>query len=193
MLAYMTYDLSTVFLLLVLAFASWTDIRRHRIANVLTFSMLGIGLTLQFWFLSLDGLWTGLQGMGVGLVVLLPFFLLGGMGAGDVKLMAAVGSIIGPIPALLAACLSLVAAGLFSFVLLLRHRDLGRMLRRYAVVLATRQYLPPEADEVANKRFPYAAAIAVGTIITLGWNSQLEFYHLGRQLSYYLHGLGAEL
>jgi|GEM_PF-119727 len=184
MLALQTYDLSTIFLLCMLLLAAIIDFRVHRIPNRLTYITLLTGLMLQLFFLRYDGLWTALQGIGVGLLVLLPLYLAGGMGAGDVKLMAAIGSFIGPLPALITACLSLAAGGLFAVVLVLAKGEMGALYQRYMTMWAARQYIPPQRSDIANRRFPFAAALALGTIVYLGWSSQLEFYHFATELDF---------
>lgn len=184
MLAYQTYDLSTVFLLLVLLVATITDFRRHRIPNWLTFGSLICGLTLQTVFLGGDGLLSGMAGAGVGLAVLLPFFLLGGMGAGDVKLMAAVGSIIGFKTVVLAAAVAVCFAGLYAITLIVVKGEWSSFLQRYVVSLQTRHYVAPGSGSVAQTRFPFALAIAGGTLTALAMMSQLDFYNLSSELSY---------
>lgn len=73
-----------------------TDIKSRRIPNLLTFGGAAVGIAAR---LVLDG-WTGaawgLGGWTLGLLMLLPLFLLRGMGAGDVKLLAALGAWVGP-------------------------------------------------------------------------------------------------
>jgi len=184
MLAYQTYDLSTVFLLSVLMVAAITDIRRHRIPNWLTFGTLLTGLTLQFIFLGLDGVLSGMAGAGMGLVMLVPFFLLGGMGAGDVKMMAGVGSLVGFQTVIMAAAISLCLAGGYALALVVYRGEWATTTRRYIVSIQSRQYVAPESDSVARQRFPFALAIVGGTVIALAMLSQLDFYHLTSELSY---------
>ncbi|WP_372832149.1 prepilin peptidase [Pontibacterium sp.] len=190
MLDYQTYDLSTVFLLLVLVVAALIDLRRNRIPNWLTFSTLGIGLSLQLIFLGSDGFINGLSGAGVGLALLLPFFLMGGMGAGDVKLMAAVGCFIGTTPVLLATAFSLLLAGGYALLLIGVKGQLSAFMQRYMVSVQTRTWILPETNSIARRRFPFALAIAGGTVIALGWYSKLDFYHLTSELSYQWQLLG---
>jgi len=184
MLAYLTYDLSTLFLLMVLLVAVVTDLRRNRIPNWLTFGTLVCGLLLQYTFLGSDGLMAGLAGAGMGLVLLIPFFLLGGMGAGDVKMMAAVGTLLGFKPVMMAAALSLCLAGLYALLLITLKGEWSSLLQRYFVSLRTSTYVAPAAGSVARQRFPFALAIAGGTLSVLAMQSQLDFYHLANELTY---------
>lgn len=190
MLSFQTYDGSTLLLLLILALAVVKDWRRNRIPNWLTYGSLLVGLLLQYLFLHVDGLMVGLKGAGVGLAVLLPFYLTGGMGAGDVKLMAAVGSYIGPMAALTSACFSLVAGGCVALYLILRSGELAGLYRRYVVMITARTLVPAEPGSVARRRFPFSSAIAVGTLVHQGLTGKLEFYHLITQVAYQLQAWG---
>lgn len=153
--------------------ASYTDLKGHRIPNVLTLGSAVAGLLVQAWFLGLDGVLSGLGGMALGLVLYLPFYLLGGMGAGDVKLMAAVGAFLEPQTVLLAAGLSLVAGALIGLGVIVARIILLGVLRPYLMtakyLLFTGTYIPPATDITVDTRFPYAAAIAVGTLGTVFW------------------------
>ena len=140
-----------------------------------------LAIVLHLFMGGLEGLQTTLLGLGTGLGLLLPFYLMKGMAAGDVKLMGAVGALIGPKLALIAVLATLMAGGVLGVGYLIARGDIGRWLRRWNAVLtnlvAARglgvTYLPPAADEVAGQRFPYALAIAAGTLIAVVWFSGL--------------------
>lgn len=169
-----------IVLLVILVTASGTDIARHRIPNLLSMGGAFLGLGLQAGTLGLDGLWDGLGGLGVGLGLFLPFYIGGGMGAGDVKLMAAVGSFLRPYDTLTAVAASLIAGGVIALVVLIARGGLLPWLRRQALtlkyLLVTRKlsYVPPVQDDPAATRFPYAVAIAAGTFAALWWLGRLE-------------------
>jgi len=117
-----------------------SDILHRRIPNILVALMLACGLAVHL--ASLDDAGSALlasgSGAAVGFLILLPFYALGGMGAGDVKLLAAVGSFFGPSGALLAGIFTLVAGALLGLaVIACRYRGLrpsavarSRLLRR---------------------------------------------------------------
>lgn len=190
MLSFYTYDGSTLLLLLILALAALTDWRRHRIPNWLTYGALIVGLLLQYTFLDGEGVLTGLKGAGVGLIMFLPFYLTGGMGAGDVKLMAAVGTYLGPMAVFTSACFALVAGGCVALYLILRSGELASLYRRYLVMITARTLVPAEPGSVARHRFPFSSAIATGTLVYLGLTGGLDFYHLSTQIGYQLQALG---
>ena len=150
--------------------ASDTDFRSRRIPNVLTLP----ALLAAFVAHAIAGGWPGVQQTLLGAVVaggiLLPGWLMGWMGAGDVKLMAAVGAWLSWPVSLTATLASLIAGGAFALVVAVRHRALGRSLRgaasmgAWAILLPGRKGPPPAASDL---RFPFAAAILAGSIISL--------------------------
>ncbi len=149
------------------------DMAHNRIDNAITFpgAVLAIGLHL-----SLSG-WIGvgyaLSGLLVGLLVLLPFHLAGGMAAGDVKLMAAAGAYLGPLDAFWAGCWSLIAGGVMGLAVLTAkggvRGGLFASVRQFFTYAMTRVWVPPPADSAAAHRFPYAAAIAGGGLAVVAW------------------------
>ncbi len=173
----LSIDFATALLVGLLTVATWVDFRRRRIPNLLTLGGASLGLCVQLWAGGPAGLLAGLGGLIVGLLVLLPLYATGGMGAGDVKLMAAAGSFFDPMNALWAACLTLIAGGVMALLILVAKKGAGSFLRRYGSMLrcllttGAVSYIPPEPDEVAAGQFPYAAAIAAGTLATLLWRS----------------------
>lgn len=192
MLSLYTYDAATVLLILVILVGALLDFQHHRLPNWLTFGALLLGVTLHYLYVPSPEWATGLKGAAVGLAVLLPFYLTGGMGAGDVKLMAAVGSFIGPSAALVAACFSLLVGGCVALYMILRSGELGSLYRRYLVMVSTRTLVPAETGSVVRRRFPFSLSIAVGTLVQLGLTGKLEFYHLTTQIGYQLQMLGGQ-
>ena len=84
-----------LFVLAILVCAAWYDLRQYRIPNWLTLPSAIVGLLLWYFTSGGEGLKLSAIGLCVGFIVLLIPFALGGMGGGDVKLMAAVGALIG--------------------------------------------------------------------------------------------------
>jgi len=155
-------------LVAVLILAVGQDMASHRIPNVLTLGALGAGLVLAAAAHGFEGLGRALAGAAIGLACFMPLYLAKGMGAGDVKLMAGAGAFLGPLNAFLAAMLTLAAGAVIGIVVLTwRIVDLrgassaGSSAKPGA--LATGSTL----TQIGKKRFPYAAAIAVGVMATL--------------------------
>lgn len=152
---------------MVAAAAVW-DLAERRIPNPLTLAGLGLAVGLRAaagW----SPLASGLLGAALGLGVGLPFFLVGALGGGDVKLLAAVGGFLGPaalVPALLATGL---VGGVMALAAAARSRALVDTLGRVGDVLrravGLRSARPLQTLETAGAlAIPYAVPIAVGAI-----------------------------
>lgn len=161
--------------LFALALAAREDVLRHRIPNSLNAAALLLGVGLA----SLAGGWSGfldsVGGAAMGFAVLLPFYLRHGMGAGDVKLMAAAGAYLDPSSALLAVAIALVAGVFLAAAIVTRRQAEARLLHEAApageatvVWRAAAAFL-----SVRNERFPYAVAIGIGVAAALAWNGSL--------------------
>lgn len=175
----------TALVLLVLA-ALVFDLRQRRIPNTLVLLALGAGLLVnligpQIWLRG-SGLLTAypdalgakgaLLGALTGLAIFLPFYLLRAMGAGDVKLMAGIGSFVGPAAAINVALFILVAGGVLAVV---RMVWVGKtQLVLFNVVAALGQYVPGsvarfDAATQSADRMPYALAMAGGLLAYGAW------------------------
>jgi len=155
--------------LAVLAFAAREDMLRHRIPNSLNLAALILGLGLAALTGGLSGIVHSIAGALVGFAALVPFYLLRGMGAGDVKLMGASGAILGPSGALLAAALALIAGGVLGVGILMRRLIEPRLrLDSSPSGEASAAWRAVATISIVRKeRFPYAVAIAVGVVATL--------------------------
>lgn len=164
-----------VILFSLLTVTLYSDLKYNKIKNL----WVGVGTLLGFILHLYLGSWTGLAssvlGFLVGFGVFLPLYLLGGMAAGDVKLMAAVGALVGSSLAWITVILTLLSGALIALVYLAIRRDLNRYVSRYIQFfrdfIVTRNigssYHPPANDEVAAQHFPYVLAVASGVIISL--------------------------
>ncbi|WP_223545497.1 prepilin peptidase [Pseudomonas sp. A-B-19] len=160
---------ATGLLIGLLGVAVVSDIRRHRIPNLLILVGLALGLASQAYSGGISGLGDGLLGILICFALFLPMYAVGGMAAGDVKLMAMVGSFLPVHYALWAALYSLVFGALCGFLIVLVHGQMLQTLGRYWLILKVRAYLAPSADEAAGKPFPYAVAILLGTLGSIYW------------------------
>lgn len=157
---------------LVAAIAGWTDARSRRIPNWLTVPGLVVGVVMNTIFNGTSGLKTSLLGVMVGLGLLLPFVLVRSLGAGDWKLVGALGAFVGP--ALLAdlLLLSVFVAGLMAVVLIIykgRVRETLRNIGHILVSLVTFQ-LPHTRVSLDNPdalKVPYGVALAL-TVVFYG-------------------------
>jgi prepilin peptidase CpaA len=160
------------YLILPLALAcwmAWGDVQSRRIPNYLTLLTALSGLGFQFGVQGWPGLGQGLLGLGVGLVLMLPFYLKGGMGAGDVKALAALGAWLGPWPTLLLFIYMGLAGIPLIFFFLWRRGELKARVRQLRAALAHR-LSPPVTPEPGSAPpapsptpgLPYAVAMALG-------------------------------
>jgi prepilin peptidase CpaA len=148
----------------VLALASWFDLRTRRIPNALTFPTVAVGLMLGGLFFGLDGLRDSAQGAGLGLALLFPLFVLRWMGAGDVKLMAAVGALKGFEFVFFACMWAAVFGGAIALFGLLRSR---RLKLAMAHLYYSSPFTPGDGSFITAWRVPYGPAIALGSLLAL--------------------------
>ncbi len=164
-------------LLIGLVAASVIDMITKKIPNLLILILIISGIFSQSYIHGTDGTLASLAGTGVGLILLFPLYCLGGLGAGDVKLMSAAGSFLNAPTALLAVVMSVNTAAVIGIFLLIVHGGLRPYLRRYLTMaktcLATGSliYIPPATNEAANRKFPCAIAIALGCTTALFFDS----------------------
>ena len=164
----MTESVTAVLLAIVLLLAVYLDIRRSRIPNWLTFTAMGSGLLTHIWSEGVQGAIFSLSGLGIGLVLYLTFYFLGEMGAGDVKLMGAVGAMVGPYGAFISGIVALIVGGIYA---------LGAMCYQWGVT-ATAEKLVCAAHKTLFVRkahwgddlklpfeLRYGLAIASGTLL----------------------------
>jgi prepilin peptidase CpaA len=161
-----------VILVLALVAASLTDVAHRTIPNVITYPLALFGLIYHIVLAGMSGLLFSISGLLVGGGLLLLFYALGGMGAGDVKLMAAVGSILGPLGVFHAFLYSALVGGLYALVVLYRYGALRDSFRRLAPVvdgfLLVRAMPDPLIVHRAGvPRLCYALAISLGTVLAV--------------------------
>jgi len=154
-------------LALGLGAAVFTDVRTRRIPNWLTGAIAGAAFGLAFGGGPVTPM-RALLGLVVGLALMLPGHIIGATGAGDVKLMAAVGAVVGPDVIFRAFLYSAVAGGVLAIVVALRRGRLGTTLTA-TTNLVTQPVHAKRAIEASDRanRFAYGPAIAVGTFFSL--------------------------
>ena len=149
------------------------DLRTRRIPNLLTLGAAGLGLGFHAIAHGPGAFGASLGGWMVGAVLLVPLFWLGGMGAGDVKLLAALGAWVGPKDILWVALCSALAGGALGFLLALARGYLGQACRNvWALVnfwlIEGLQPLPELTLRRSRApRLAYAVPIMTGLVVTL--------------------------
>jgi prepilin peptidase CpaA len=139
--------------------AAVADVMSRRIPNWVTFGTLLLGVLLNTWLHGVDGAIAAIVGAALGLGLLLPFYAMGVMGAGDVKLLGALGAVLGPQMLVSVAVYGAVAGGLMSLVILAADGRLWSTLGNLIVL----HRLPSRSGPTA----PYAVAIASGVVLSL--------------------------
>jgi len=162
-------ELERIVALAVVATAAVIDIRTRRIPNLLTFGSAAAAVAYHVWTSGLHGLALSVAGWAVGIALFLPMFLLKGMGAGDVKLLGAVGAWLGTMGVLFAALYSVLAGGVLALIVGGMHGYLGKAFSNLWGLLgfwraAGIQPLPGlTIEDSAGPRLAYGVAIAAGT------------------------------
>ena len=125
------------------AAAAVIDIRTRRVPNALTGATVAAGVAIATAGIGTTGIVAAIAGGLVGLALLLPGYIWGGTGGGDVKLLAALGTLLGPDRIIVAFFATAISGGLIAL----------------ATALLRRRF--------RNEAFAYAPAIAVGAIVAL--------------------------
>jgi len=167
-------------LIFLLCIAAYQDYCNYRISNILVVSGALLGVVQNTFLPAGIGLFESLAGWGVGLLILLPLYLMRAMGAGDVKLMAMVGAFLGPQAILISALYICIVGGVLSICVATYYGVLKDTL--HSVLISITEFVvnlfTPKAERPLNAfsfsempqhkrtvKMPYGIAIAIGTTI----------------------------
>jgi prepilin peptidase CpaA len=162
----------TLLLILILLIAMASDIRFQKIPNRLTYPAMLAALIYHTAINGGGGFIFSAEGLGLGIAIWIIPYLMGGMGAGDVKLMGVVGAFLGPEGVFIASLFTAVTGGVCAVALLILHGHLKEIIKRYGAMLKTfiftknLVYLPPPQGE-KKPRLYYGIAITLGTLASL--------------------------
>jgi prepilin peptidase CpaA len=156
----------------ILIWAAWIDGKQLRVPNWITFPMVLSGLIINTVLAGWGGLGMGLLGMVTGLMCLLPLYAVGGMGAGDVKLMAGMGAWLGWEVTLYAFCASAIVGAVLAVLMVARKRAFEKHAVNFLVILNEWMTIrdPSKLSEIAAERkprmmlLPYGIPICIGSI-----------------------------
>lgn len=146
--------------------ATVIDLRTRRIPNELTAAMTGIGIAMAATGASGVSVTGTFLGFAIGLALMMPGYLLGATGAGDVKLMAAVGAIVGPLLVVSAFLCTAISGGVLAVIVALRRRRLSATLTGTGKLIGAGGRREIE-KATASSRFAYGPAIATGSVIAM--------------------------
>lgn len=165
----------------VLIVAALIDGWKLKVPNWITFPLVISGLIYSTIYFGWEGLAWSLAGTAVGLLLLLPAYAIGGMGAGDVKLLAGVGAWVWATTTLYAFCVSAIAGGVIAVIMVLWRRDwfhhYFQLLSIFQEILYVRD--PNALATMAAERkstmllLPYGIPIAIGSIAYFAWAGML--------------------
>ena len=145
-----------------------TDVRKRKILNIVTLPVILIGLVYYTSTLGWEGFLFSGKGFLVGIALLLVPYLLGGMGAGDVKLMAAIGALTGTMFTLHAFVYIALIGGIISLVLIVKNRGFRNSIKSFFFTLlflrSSLGSLKLSANKESSILFPYGVPIVIGTI-----------------------------
>jgi prepilin peptidase CpaA len=142
------------------------DLKSRRVPNVLTGSLALTGLALALFHVTSIGIASALLGGLCGLLLLLPGHVIGATGAGDVKLFAAFGTLLGPAGVLSAFIYTAIAGGMLALVVAMGRRRLRVTVERAVALVSGGGASIGDIERPAeNNRFAYAPAIAIGALI----------------------------
>jgi prepilin peptidase CpaA len=155
---------------LLAVIAGWTDLRSRRIPNWLTVSGAAIGIAANVAFGGWNGLKTSLLGVGLGLLLLLPFVLLRSLGAGDWKLAGALGAFTGPGTLIDVLLGSVFVAGVMALALVIyKGRTIQTMRNIGHILISLVTFRLPGSrvslDNPDSLKVPYGVALAFTVVL----------------------------
>ncbi len=165
-----------------MCFAGWNDYRTHRVPNWLNVILAVGGLSVHAWLAGWAGLWHATAGMLVGFGLLIGLWLVRGMGAGDVKFMAALGAWLGPQLTLYAVAVGGLIGGVIALCMIAargRWRqsafNVGLLVTKCSSVRTALSDFG-SVGQLAGQagKMPYAIPLALGTTVVIlakysGW------------------------
>lgn len=162
--------------------ACWIDYSQRKVPNWLNAALALAGLAAQAWYFGASGLMTGLCGIAVGIAVLIIPWAMHGMGAGDVKLMGAIGAWFGPWMCLAAFMVGAVVGGVIAVVMITRSGKWSHAAANMSVIMAKVQSKERAFSEYGSARsfgsssslLPYGIPLSIGAWLVLiatesGW------------------------
>ena len=149
------------------------DVRTRRIPNALTLSAAAAGLLYHAAMSGIEGVQLAAAGWLLGLLLLLPYFALGGMGGGDVKLVAALGAWLGPWETFWLAMYAGICGGVLGLIVALTHGYVRRAFTNvrhmlgYWAAVGFKPVPGMTLDSSSSPRLAFAIPILAGTMVTL--------------------------
>ena len=153
--------------------ASGFDLRSRRIPNALTLGGALAALIASAVTAGMGGIWSSAAGWALATAMWMPLYALGGMGAGDVKLMAAIGAWLGPLAVVYATLYGAVAGAVMAAGVVVAQRCVGQTWSNIHLLLTHWRVagFAPHAqltlDAANSPRLAYAIPILIGTVAAI--------------------------
>lgn len=158
-------------LLVVLIICLITDIRKQKIYNKVVFPSLIVAMILNCFDNGFFGLKFSLVGFIVGFVILLIPYLMGGIGAGDVKLLAFIGTVKGAYFVLNTAVYMAVIGGFIALIIILCNKERLKIFKEILLWIKSLimgiAYKMESSNSPLTQKYPYGIAIVFGALICL--------------------------
>ena len=149
----------------ILVLGAIGDVRSRRIPNRLVAVLAVSGLAFSVMQRpALAGALHGIEGLLVGLACWLPFYALGWLGAGDVKLFAAAGAWLGPMGSLQGAFIGALAGAVLAVLWMIRSQGFRSAVQTLGMAADSPGVLTPAGSDKGRSTLPYGVAIAFGAI-----------------------------
>lgn len=165
-------EIKSYIIIILVLIALYYDIRTGRIPNLPVFLCTTAGIVLNLVFSGLEGLLDSLLGMSIPFLVLLWLYIPKMLGAGDIKLFCAIGSVMGLFFVIRTMVFSFLAGGIIALIFILARKN-GKerflhLIRYLKSAFLTGGFSESYSDLNDNKKdsvFPFGIAVAAGTII----------------------------
>ncbi|HHX22956.1 MAG TPA: prepilin peptidase [Thermoanaerobacterales bacterium] len=160
-----------IMLFAVLLICLYTDIRYKKIYNIITFPAVVAAIILNIYFNGLNGGLESIKGLFFGMALLFFPFVMGGLGAGDVKLLGVVGAFKGLEYVWLTFLAMAITGGVISLIIMIREKSLVSRLKIILLTLFSFFYRLPKTQYLETIEsstaltFPYGIAITAGAVI----------------------------
>jgi len=167
--------------------AAWIDGVELRVPNKLTLPFIVAGWVFSMVYFQLDGstwyvgLGWSLLGTAVGCLTLLPFYAIGGMGGGDVKMMMGIGAWVGTTIVFNSFCVGAIVGGVMAVVMAVQagqwSKHYNQFFSIFHEIMDVRD--PEKLAVIAKERkptmrlLPYGIPMAIGTLMYMGWERLL--------------------
>lgn len=170
------WTLAVAVLVPATVYASIVDYRERRVPNRLNAALAAMGMAAQFGYGGMDGLWRSLGGLAIGFGVLIVPWLMHAMGAGDVKLMAAIGAWMGPQLTLLSFVAGALIGGVLGVIIILASGKRHEAMMNLETILhkclcrgtAFSEFGSVKSFGTTTTLLPYGIPLTIGSLLVLG-------------------------